>query len=182
MNNFTFDFFSRWIPDFEVHLRRFIGQNVSFLEIGSYEGKASLWLLDNILTHEGSHLICIDIGRHKNLLTLAENLSKYTAKKVQILPIDSGLAIATLIAESYRFDFIYVDCDHDKYFPLRDMVMAYEVLKVGGLMCIDDVKDGYMEGYGNFRVKTALDCFLQVYNEQFEILQKGYQVWMKKIK
>ena len=58
---FTSDWFSEHIPLWESQLFRLKGEaNLSFLEIGAFEGRATLWLLNNILTHSSSGITCID--------------------------------------------------------------------------------------------------------------------------
>lgn len=59
---FTSDWFSQHIPVWTDVLRDLRGKpHLHFLEIGSYEGRSACWLLENILTHPGSRLTCIDI-------------------------------------------------------------------------------------------------------------------------
>ena len=40
--------------------KEFKDQEVFGLEIGSFEGRSAIWLLENILTHSNSHLTCVD--------------------------------------------------------------------------------------------------------------------------
>src|SRR5215213_3940017 len=59
---FTNDFFSINILPWQRDLSRFAGRaGLSFLEVGSYEGKSACWLLRNILSHESGRLTCVDI-------------------------------------------------------------------------------------------------------------------------
>ncbi len=58
---FTADWFSSHIPHWERLLRPLAGQPIQALEIGSYEGRSAVWLLQEILTHPESRLTCVDI-------------------------------------------------------------------------------------------------------------------------
>src|SRR5947209_18253353 len=59
---FTYDFFSDNIGQWQKDLGRFAGcPDLAFLEIGSFEGKSTCWLLQNILTHETSRITCVDV-------------------------------------------------------------------------------------------------------------------------
>ena len=58
---FTADGFSSHIPNWERWLRPLAGQPTQVLEIGSYEGRSAVWLLQEILTHPESRLTCVDI-------------------------------------------------------------------------------------------------------------------------
>jgi hypothetical protein len=58
---FLYDWFSNNIPLWSKVLRKFKGKpNLLFLEIGCFEGKATLWLLENILTHPTSKIVVVD--------------------------------------------------------------------------------------------------------------------------
>jgi hypothetical protein len=36
------------------------GRPVNFLELGSYEGRSTVWMLESLLTHPQSHITCVD--------------------------------------------------------------------------------------------------------------------------
>src|SRR5690349_16046404 len=52
--------FDQNIPYWELCLSRFKDQPVKFLEIGCFEGRATVWLLKNILTHPESRITALD--------------------------------------------------------------------------------------------------------------------------
>lgn len=65
MRQYTFqpntDWFSRNLRYWEKHLLPYKDKhNLNFLEIGSFEGRAAVWLLDHILTHQTTRLTCVD--------------------------------------------------------------------------------------------------------------------------
>ena len=58
---FSTDWFSYNILIWNQVLKRFVGSpNLSFLEVGSWEGRSTCWLLDNVLLDESSTITCID--------------------------------------------------------------------------------------------------------------------------
>ena len=58
---FTVDWFSHNIPSWDIYLNNFKNKpNLNFLEIGSFQGRSTVWLLENILTDENSSITCID--------------------------------------------------------------------------------------------------------------------------
>jgi tetratricopeptide (TPR) repeat protein len=57
---FTLDIFSHRIALWSEHLQPLKGQPISALEVGCYQGMSSCWLLDQLLTHSSSQLLCID--------------------------------------------------------------------------------------------------------------------------
>ena len=59
--NFTSDWFTPHIPIWEKVLSPLKGKpDIRYLEIGVFEGRSSLWIAENILTHPSSHLTVID--------------------------------------------------------------------------------------------------------------------------
>src|SRR5438105_1560635 len=55
--DFTTPFSKRWA----ALLNKFVDcPDVHGIEIGCFEGRTSIWLIENILSHESSHLTCID--------------------------------------------------------------------------------------------------------------------------
>ena len=58
---FSADWHSHNIPALTEVLAKFKGQsNIRALEIGCFEGKGTLWMLENILTDKASRITCID--------------------------------------------------------------------------------------------------------------------------
>jgi hypothetical protein len=58
MMKFTHDWFSHNIPNFQV-VKQLIPECKSILEIGCYEGRATCWMLENLLANDGS-ISCVD--------------------------------------------------------------------------------------------------------------------------
>lgn len=194
---FTNDFFSANILHWQRDLARFVGRpDISFLEVGSYEGKSACWLLRNILTHESSRLTCIDLfeqgksqgvfdttGRDSASMTAEDrfdhNLRQAEAgDRVTKLKGLSGVLLRTLPLAS--FDFIYIDGSHTARDVLEDAVMAWPLLKTGGLVTFDDYlwKD-HPEPL--LRPQMAIDAFLQVYEGHYRLVRSDYQVTLQKL-
>lgn len=58
--------------NFEKFLLKYKGKTeLKFLEIGCFEGKSTLWLLQNILTGSGCKIVCIDPFQEYNVLKRA---------------------------------------------------------------------------------------------------------------
>lgn len=178
MYNFTDDWFSHNIPNFEKYLSPYKGIKSRFLEIGSYEGRSAVWMLENILT-EDSRLICIEPGYSLgNNNVLKQNLSKFN--NVTILENTSNNSFGT-VAIKYginSLDFVYVDGSHSYEQCFIDMVHGMILLKSGGIMAIDDYEWPLKDPDGTCP-KDAVDQYLRLY-ENYDLLCKNYQVWIKK--
>ena len=87
---------------------------------------------------------------------------------------------AVKLSENIDIDFIYIDGSHVAKDVMSDIVLAWELLKPGGILIADDyLWDHYKEP--RLTPKPALDGFLESYKGSYEILLKGYQVHLKKI-
>ena len=188
---FSVDWFSGNISKFNQVLAKFVGQsNLNFLEIGSFEGRSSCYFFENFIENStGSTLTCVDTweGSMEHEESLKENVwdnfnfNVRDFDKSKLL-IKRGMSkdVLKTMQENY-YDFIYVDGSHTTKDVLRDAVMSYDLLKVGGVMTFDDY------GWNPFEEKllnpkTGIDCFLTAYFDSIDIIEYGYQVTVAKKK
>tara|TARA_Y100000310_G_scaffold270565_1_gene284498 strand:+ start:16123 stop:16695 length:573 start_codon:yes stop_codon:yes gene_type:complete len=167
--NFVFPYFSEF-PE--------------ILEVGTYEGRTALWLLDTL--REGDiapSITCIDswegIPKQERLF------DKNTKNKTGISKLRgmSGKKLSALIALNVSYDCVYIDGDHHAPTVLSDLVMSWQLLKSGGIMMMDDYEwddDGRIKKPHD-RPKLAIDAFLSCYEGQYIILHKEYRVVIKKL-
>jgi len=190
---FTEDWFSENNPEkvvrqFDEFLSEFKDKPLMFLEIGSFEGMSTIWMLENILTNKESRLFCIDAWAEWTgdaFVRFVENINKTGLKdKVRIVKGDSSEELRIFPKE--YFDFIYVDGDHDERAVIKDAIGSFRVLKKGGIIAFDDYLLGirYPNSPGskamNGSTKKAIDYFLDVFQDELEIIHKDYQVWIRK--
>jgi hypothetical protein len=180
----TYDCFSSRIPQWEIDLARFKGKpDLRVLEIGSFEGHCSCWLLENILTHESARLTCVDRfdGGAKDLFDHNIDLTGARAK-VEAIAGESRTILPRLT--QLHYDFIYVDASHDQVGVLEDSVLAWRLLKPGGLMTFDDygLKDvPVLQAVMTLRPDIGIDAFLSVYDGRYRIVSRGFQVTIEKL-
>jgi len=186
---FTVDWFSHNIPSWDIYLNNFKNKpNLNFLEIGSFQGRSTVWLLENILTDENSSITCIDtfegsIEHHiysKNELInlfdiFVHNVSTFK-NKINIIRGKSQ-EVLKLLNES--FDFIYIDGDHTAVSVIEDAILSFSLLKKVGIMIFDDYEWLVMNNYID-NPKPAIDAFLEIYANKITLLYKDYQVIIKK--
>jgi hypothetical protein len=173
-------------PDFQL----------GFLEIGVFEGRTSVWLMDNVLNQgapdvEHGILHCIDKELNKN--------AKYNFRQHQEHMIfylgSSARILINLIYHVLKLDFIYVDGDHNACGLLQDLILSWKMLRIGGIMLIDDYEMetldpwfyvSHKEFADNPRLRfthprIAIDAFLNIYRGQYEIVINNYQIGLKKV-
>jgi len=189
---FTQDWFSHNIPNFEFCMSA-LETKQDFLEIGCFEGRASVWMLQNGLDPDGK-LTCIDtfqgseehaaMGLNLNELfdTFKQNIEegKVADQVVEGIRATSYEGLARSIHLGDRYDFIYVDGSHTAPDVMTDACMAFGLLKQGGIMLFDDYLWNHVPGILH-RPKLAVDLFVTLFSEKAELLMLGYQLAVRKI-
>lgn len=156
-----------------------------FLEIGCFEGMASVWLLEHVLTDPSSRLTVIDTfegsWEHEGyeLSTLRqrfeENVSPWQ-DRVEVLQARSFDALCRLNTEHREpFDFIYVDGSHHAADVLSDAVLAWPLLRRGGLLCFDDYLWRIEEDPPLETPKLGIDCFVEAQRDKLIVRHDAYQ-------
>lgn len=188
---FTADWFGGNIPNWQSWLGHLAGQpGVRFLEIGSYEGRSTIWLLGNVLTHETASIDCLDpfapfAAPWLNPGEMVDYEPRFDHNihttsyqhKVRKLKAPSQEALRQL--PLYYYDAIYVDGSHAAPDVLEDAVLAFRLLKPGGVMIFDDYEwNAFPDPW--LVPRMAIDFFLHVYQRQYDLLYKGYQIAIKK--
>jgi hypothetical protein len=179
--------FSSWVAFSHDHVWRknlgsFIGKpDLRFLEVGSFEGRSSCWLLQNILTEKSAKLICIDLfdSSDPNLdyeRAFDKNIRMTgQSHKVQKIKGRSQKILSTLIPNS--FDFIYLDASSDEKDELEDACLSWGLLKKNGILTFDDY-GGPLEWEPG--VKKGIDLFLSQFHDRCEILDRAFQLTIRK--
>lgn len=186
---FTQDWFSHNIPNFEFCMSA-LQSKQDFLEIGCFEGRASVWMLQNGLDPDGK-LTCIDTFQgseeHANLEfdnlfhTFGANITEAKKPDQQVIveQVHSYLGLAISIMNGKSYDFIYVDGSHTAPDVMTDACMAFGLLKKGGIMLFDDYLWNHVPGILH-RPKLAVDLFVTLFSEKAELLMLGYQLAVRK--
>jgi predicted O-methyltransferase YrrM len=162
--------------------------NLNFLQIGVYTGDASKWILENILTDKTSFLIDVDTWKgskekiHKQFDW--DEIESIYDKKMSQFPNSIKIKKNSkdyLSSCEKEFDFIYIDGDHSAEGVYSDAILAFPLLKSGGILAFDDY--GWQHPSGNVDLKPlkGIDKFLKNNELRLKILQKGYQVWIEKV-
>lgn len=171
--NFTQDWFSHNIPNFQKCIEALGESRNRFLEIGSYEGRSTCWLIEQI-DGEGD---VFSIDPFPNMPDIEERFMSnireaVKGKKVMTSHVKapSHIGLARMIDLKNKFDFIYVDGDHDPATTLTDASMAWGLLRQGGVMLFDDYE------YPEAPTKCGIDGFLMGFVGKYDLLLKNYQL------
>jgi len=196
---FTKDWFSWNIANWGKWLAPLAGKpKIKFLEIGCFEGRATIWLLTNILTHSTARIDCLDAFFD---VASTDNPANYEMRfdhnirihpdgnKVRKIKANSQEGLRNL--KPYSYDATYVDGSHTAADVLEDAVLSFRLLKPAGLMIFDDYE--WVPMYGGtgkldlpnpldprLTPRAAIDAFLEIYYGQYQLISKDYQVAIKK--
>ncbi len=157
------------------------------LEIGSYEGRSSIWFLEKIVTHETARLFCVDpwgalSGDPAQIAVerlFDHNLavSGFGRRLVKIRGLSQE--VVRLFPVNF-FDAVYIDGDHSSPAVIQDAVLALLETKPDGLIIFDDYR--WNGGATELdRPKLAIDSFLNLYEGKIELLHQKYQVIVRKL-
>lgn len=178
--------------NFERFLNPFKGKdNLIFLEIGPFEGNATVWMLENILTNPTSTITVIDTfegsQEHKelgvdcsNLLNMFKENTKQFENKLEIIKGNSQEVLLNLKTKEI-YDFIYIDGSHIAEDVFQDCNNSFRLLKKGGIMAMDDYLWNGVTGKPEDTPKPGIDRFLFMYKDKYYLFLKDYQVWIHKV-
>lgn len=156
----------------------------TILEIGSYEGQSSIFFADNLLNHSDSSLTCVDpfmslpTNDHGELLQ--DNQEERFDYNISVCKNSEKITVKKVISDEFfkentkKFDFIYIDGSHESDQIIKDMINAFNVLEIGGIMWMDDY------GFDNGRVKKVMNVFLEMYTDKCAVIHGGYQLAIRK--
>lgn len=191
---FSQDWFSHNIPVWRQHLSRFVNlPNLRALEIGSWEGRSTCWLLDHVLTHESARITCVDTfaggeehkAMNQDFLKSIEarfdfNIAKSGhPEKVRKMVGTSQEILRSLSLNS--FQLVYIDGSHIASDVLEDTLLTWALMQVGSLMIFDDYGYKFADGIQEIPPKVAIDAFLNVFGSKVRLLHQGYQIILEKL-
>lgn len=165
--------------------------DLRFLEIGCFEGRATLWLIENVLTDPSSTIAVIDTfqGSPEFPSMKIDGASRSRFDANLAAQIEMG-KVSVLVGESQRvlrdlsigeqFDFVYVDGSHRAPDVLADAVLVWPLLRAGGVVVFDDYEWGLHEPETE-RPRVAIDAFLKVYARELVVRRRAYQVAVVKL-
>jgi predicted O-methyltransferase YrrM len=177
MYHFEFDWSSCNIDRFKYFLGSLQGRDCSLLEIGTFEGRSATWLPENVAVTPGSHLHCVDIFEQP---VLRSNIKLAGGSKRTTIHIGKSRDILRKLPDR-SFDFIYIDGGHSQIEVIEDAVLSFFLAKPGGIIAFDDYFWNEPTTPTDGSPKISIDAFTNIYRQRIEILEYGYQVWIKKL-
>jgi predicted O-methyltransferase YrrM len=174
--------FPNWFKDVEKYFRHVPKVPLRVLQIGTYTGDATEWLLNNrtierihdVDTWQGS----VEVDHESIDFSEVEKYydSRITDDRVTKFKMTSD---EFFIVNEMSYNFIYIDGDHTASQTALDGLNAFKWLETGGVMAFDDYLWNY-NGNPFLEPKRGVDAVLEVCKGQYVLIESGYQVWIKK--
>lgn len=174
------------------------------LEIGSYEGRSTCFLIDTLSQMYDSEIHCVDSWeggvehQGSNMSAVEERFmhnvrkSLDAAKYKTAVSVHKGLSgdkLTELLANGMKgkFDFIYIDGSHEAPDVLLDAVLSFQLLAKGGIIAFDDylwvITDNVKDKDVLNHPKVAIDNFINVYTRKLNVVSwlPLYQLYVQKM-
>lgn len=173
--NFT-EAHDHWSKPFRENARRHLWPlrttPIAYLEIGVHEGRSLVWMANQILRHEGSIAVGVDLWADDTKYSQAKSNLRHHEDQVGL--IRGTLTECASTFEQEYFDVIYIDGDHTYLPVLTDTVVAWPLLKSGGIMIWDDTDWPEPE----YQVRRAIESALP--HLPHTVMNADKQTWVRK--
>jgi len=205
MKNYRFT--EDWFTDDGLSVLNYLDftKELHILEIGSFEGKSTVWFLENFLQNKNSTITCVDPWmdysqdqdslnsyiKEKNEWDLTKRKTKEIflhniiesgdASKVIIRQGFSNKILPSLITEQKMYDIIFIDGNHTAPYVMMDSVMSWPLLKKDGVILFDDYTWG-LDKPTTIRPKESVDYFILSFADYIIEIYSKYRKIVKKLK
>ncbi len=176
---FTKDWFSKWEDSWRHHFGALAARPAHALEIGSLEGRSAVWMLDHLLLHPESRLVCVDLFHDAEIEARFDRNIAATGQVAKVRKLKGHSWRHLRALEPDRFDLVYVDGSHHGLHVLEDAVLSFRLLRSGGCLVFDDYPWRKDESHPVYP-KDAIDAFLHLYQGSVEVLWHAWQVFVRK--
>lgn len=186
----THDYFSGHIANWQRWFAETIATApIRILEVGSWQGGSTLWLLDHVIGSRGGEITCCDTwegsSEHTFLEPLGLSLEELFDANVDRTGLSANVrklkgysqdVLPTLPAGS--FDLIYIDGAHEAQAVSQDAIQAHRLLAPGGFLLFDDLHYSFADSAQN--TANGIDFFCRTFAADYRECERGAQLLLQR--
>ena len=197
MPAFTADWFSQHIPSWQAIVVPRLADHpcAHWLEVGSFEGRSALWALDNFLVGPRSTITCVDTWEPTVPGNGGDFEATFDANVANRLNLFKRKGLSRRVLSMLPLGYYhgaYIDGSHETSEVLSDAELVLPLLRSHALLIFDDyeladtpVKWGdFLNSTAKrkpvFGVHEAVDTFLKRHSGEFEVLDRGWQMFLRR--
>ena len=194
----SYQFTNNWFDvtarkNFEDILPRL--QPKRIIEVGAYEGQATVWMATNLVPSE---LVCIDTwkgGDEHQQQDMDAVLNRFS-ENCKLVRESHAVHVTRMVGESAnmllnlasvptrKYHFAYIDGSHRAADVMTDAVLAFQLLVPNGVIAFDDyawTETGNKQANPLDNPRLAIDCFYNVFRRNLQVLRcDNSQFWVMK--
>lgn len=166
-------------------LAPFVGKpELHYLEVGVFEGRSVVWMLENVLTDPSTRVTAIDIFPEDLKQTFLSNMDR-TGRGDHVRTIEGTSQAKLRSLPPASMDIAYIDGSHTAGDVLADAVLTWDLLRPGGVIIFDDFlwvgRGGGKLLPAELRPALGVAAFMATYRDEIKVLHRDYQVVLQKI-
>lgn len=199
---FSTDWLTPHLPVWEAHLAGLRGEpGLRVLEVGCFEGRSACWFLHNLATHPSARVTCVDpfdlSGEYgREFFDTMERLGRTWPTRDIEARFDANIRAVggegRVIKRKGRSqdilpslpprsqDVVYIDGSHASAAVLTDAVLCWPLLRHRGVLVFDDYTFNLFPESPLRNPAIGIDAFLSAFADQYETLERGAQVLIRK--
>tara|TARA_B100001094_G_C18196268_1_gene811346 strand:+ start:13397 stop:13966 length:570 start_codon:yes stop_codon:yes gene_type:complete len=152
-----------------------LNKPVNILELGAYEGRSAIFMLENFCKHKDSRITTVDFELNPQKEILKQNIQICNNNKLKYIEENFFTSLPKLLVEENKYDLIYVDGGKDSKTTIFQIVNCWQLLKENGILYMDDYGWGINPPLEE-RPKEGIDFFLSLYKDDYELIFQNWQV------
>tara|TARA_Y100001972_G_C7582523_1_gene292167 strand:- start:209 stop:787 length:579 start_codon:yes stop_codon:yes gene_type:complete len=148
---------------------------INILELGAFEGRSAIFMLENFCKHKDSRITTIDFEGNSHKEILYDNIKICNNNKLKYIESNFFDILPKLLNEKNKYDLIYIDGGKSSKTTIFQIVNSWQLLKENGILYMDDYGWGINPPQEE-RPKEGIDFFLSLYKNDYELIFQNFQV------
>ena len=173
---FTYDHLRAGYHNFSILKNRLdLDKPINILELGAYEGRSAIFMLENFCKHKDSKITTVDWELNEAKETLEKNIQICDSNKLKYIEGNFFDVLPKLLVEKNKYDLIYIDGGKESKTTIFQIILAWQLLEKNGILYMDDYEWG-VNPLKEERPKEGIDFFLSIFKNDYELIFQNWQV------